>query len=145
MSVCIAHNRSFLIHSYFQFSGHRHWVLCIAWAPNGRKVASACKLGEVPPLIFYIFHIAFCIMSLFSILTAWLYFFSTLYRNIRIPHSNRIFFQPTVRFESGAPKQAINWAKCFVATSNGLWHLRGSLCICKSSFFFPISLNFAGV
>ena len=27
--------------------GHNHWVLCIAWSPNGKKLASACKNGEV--------------------------------------------------------------------------------------------------
>jgi len=26
---------------------HRHWVLCIAWSPNGEKLASACKNGQV--------------------------------------------------------------------------------------------------
>ena len=27
--------------------GHRHWVLCIAWSPDGRLLASGCKVGEV--------------------------------------------------------------------------------------------------
>lgn len=27
--------------------GHRHWVLSIAWSPDGRKLASGCKNGQV--------------------------------------------------------------------------------------------------
>ncbi|XP_074598398.1 notchless protein homolog 1 [Brevipalpus obovatus] len=27
--------------------GHRNWVLCISWAPDGSKLASACKSGEI--------------------------------------------------------------------------------------------------
>lgn len=27
--------------------GHHNWVLCIAFSPSGRKLASACKSGEV--------------------------------------------------------------------------------------------------
>lgn len=29
------------------FKGHKHWVLCISWSPNGRKLASGCKNGQV--------------------------------------------------------------------------------------------------
>ncbi|KAL7986901.1 hypothetical protein Chor_005820 [Crotalus horridus] len=28
-------------------SGHRHWVLSIAWSPDGRKLASGCKNGQI--------------------------------------------------------------------------------------------------
>ena len=28
-------------------TGHKHWILFIAWAPDGKKLASACKKGEV--------------------------------------------------------------------------------------------------
>lgn len=27
--------------------GHRHWVLSIAWSPDGKKLASGCKNGQV--------------------------------------------------------------------------------------------------
>lgn len=26
---------------------HRHWILCLSWAPNGKIVASACKSGLI--------------------------------------------------------------------------------------------------
>jgi ribosome assembly protein 4 len=32
---------------FYYFTGHRHWVLCTAWAPNGQTLASACKSGEI--------------------------------------------------------------------------------------------------
>ncbi|ETE56363.1 Notchless protein-like 1, partial [Ophiophagus hannah] len=28
-------------------TGHRHWVLSIAWSPDGRKLASGCKNGQM--------------------------------------------------------------------------------------------------
>ena len=28
-------------------SGHTHWILHIAWSPDGKKLASGCKNGEV--------------------------------------------------------------------------------------------------
>lgn len=28
-------------------SGHKQWVLCVAWAPDGKRVASSCKNGEI--------------------------------------------------------------------------------------------------
>lgn len=28
-------------------SGHTHWVLCIAWSPDGKKLASGCKNSQV--------------------------------------------------------------------------------------------------
>ena len=31
----------------FICKGHKHWVLCIAWSCDGRKLASGCKSGEV--------------------------------------------------------------------------------------------------
>lgn len=27
--------------------GHKNWVLCISWSPDGRKLSSACKNGQV--------------------------------------------------------------------------------------------------
>ncbi|ETN70518.1 WD domain, G-beta repeat protein [Necator americanus] len=27
--------------------GHKNWVLCIAWSPDARKIASACKNGQI--------------------------------------------------------------------------------------------------
>lgn len=29
------------------FTGHRHWVLSISWSPDGKKLASGCKNGQV--------------------------------------------------------------------------------------------------
>lgn len=29
------------------FIGHRHWVLSISWSPDGKKLASGCKNGQV--------------------------------------------------------------------------------------------------
>ena len=29
------------------FAGHKHWVLCIAWSPDGKKLASGCKNSQV--------------------------------------------------------------------------------------------------
>lgn len=29
------------------FVGHRHWVLSISWSPDGKKLASGCKNGQV--------------------------------------------------------------------------------------------------
>lgn len=31
--------------------GHSNWVLCISFSPNGKKLASACKSGEVDALL----------------------------------------------------------------------------------------------
>ncbi|GIY64195.1 notchless protein homolog 1, partial [Caerostris extrusa] len=31
----------------FTCKGHKHWVLCIAWSPNGLKLASGCKNGLI--------------------------------------------------------------------------------------------------
>ncbi|KAG1673476.1 Notchless 1 [Nymphon striatum] len=31
----------------FTCKGHKHWVLCIAWSPDGKKLASACKNGQI--------------------------------------------------------------------------------------------------
>ena len=28
-------------------SGHCHWVLYVAWSPDGKKLASGCKNGDV--------------------------------------------------------------------------------------------------
>jgi ribosome assembly protein 4 len=28
-------------------SAHKHWILFIAWSPDGNKLASACKKGEI--------------------------------------------------------------------------------------------------
>ncbi|XP_036623448.1 notchless protein homolog 1 isoform X1 [Trichosurus vulpecula] len=28
-------------------AGHRHWVLSIAWSPDGKKLASGCKNGQI--------------------------------------------------------------------------------------------------
>lgn len=27
--------------------GHKHWVLCISWSPDGQTLASACKNGAI--------------------------------------------------------------------------------------------------
>ncbi|XP_025033270.1 notchless protein homolog 1-like, partial [Python bivittatus] len=32
---------------HFTAKGHRHWVLSIAWSPDGRKLASGCKNGQI--------------------------------------------------------------------------------------------------
>lgn len=29
------------------YPGHTNWVLCISWAPDGSKLASACKQGRL--------------------------------------------------------------------------------------------------
>ena len=29
--------------------GHKHWILCITWSPDGRRLASGCKNGQVTP------------------------------------------------------------------------------------------------
>ncbi|KAB1265147.1 Notchless protein-like protein 1 [Camelus dromedarius] len=29
------------------FLGHRHWVLSISWSPDGKKLASGCKNGQI--------------------------------------------------------------------------------------------------
>lgn len=31
----------------FLFVGHSHWVLCVVWSPDGKKLASGCKNGDV--------------------------------------------------------------------------------------------------
>ncbi|PIO74328.1 WD domain, G-beta repeat protein [Teladorsagia circumcincta] len=30
----------------FTCKGHKNWVLCIAWSPDAKKIASACKNGQ---------------------------------------------------------------------------------------------------
>lgn len=32
---------------HFTCTGHKQWVLCVAWSPDSTKVASACKAGEI--------------------------------------------------------------------------------------------------
>lgn len=32
---------------FLLFTGHKHWVLCIAWSPDGKKLASGCKNSQV--------------------------------------------------------------------------------------------------
>lgn len=32
---------------HFTCTGHKQWVLCVAWSPDSSKVASACKAGEI--------------------------------------------------------------------------------------------------
>lgn len=32
---------------FLYFQGHNHWILHIAWSPDGKKLASGCKNGEV--------------------------------------------------------------------------------------------------
>ena len=31
----------------FICKGHKHWILCIAWSCDGKKLVSGCKNGEV--------------------------------------------------------------------------------------------------
>ncbi|KIH44722.1 NLE domain protein, partial [Ancylostoma duodenale] len=31
----------------FTCKGHKNWVLCIAWSPDAKKIASACKNGQI--------------------------------------------------------------------------------------------------
>jgi len=33
-------------------TGHSHWVLFVAWSPDGKKLASGCKNGDVSIHIF---------------------------------------------------------------------------------------------
>lgn len=38
------------LHSHplvLSLAGHRHWVLSIAWSPDGKKLASGCKNSQV--------------------------------------------------------------------------------------------------
>ena len=37
--------------SVFCPKGHKHWVLCIAWSPDGRKLASGCKNSQVSDIL----------------------------------------------------------------------------------------------
>lgn len=37
--------------SVFRPKGHKHWVLCIAWSPDGRKLASGCKNSQVSDIL----------------------------------------------------------------------------------------------
>lgn len=32
---------------HYTCTGHRQWVLCVAWSPDGKKLASACKAGDI--------------------------------------------------------------------------------------------------
>lgn len=32
---------------HFTCRGHKQWVLCVAWAPDSKKVASSCKAGQI--------------------------------------------------------------------------------------------------
>jgi len=34
---------------------HKHWVLCISWSPDGKKLASACKNGQVCASLVFIY------------------------------------------------------------------------------------------
>lgn len=36
-----------LLSPSLSFLGHRHWVLSISWSPDGKKLASGCKNGQV--------------------------------------------------------------------------------------------------
>jgi ribosome assembly protein 4 len=31
----------------FHFPGHKNWVLCIAWSPDGKHLVSGSKSGEL--------------------------------------------------------------------------------------------------
>lgn len=42
---------------HFTCTGHKNWVLCIAWSPDGNKIASACKNGQVR-FTFFIFLVS---------------------------------------------------------------------------------------
>nr|KAF6416608.1 notchless-like protein 1 [Molossus molossus] len=37
----------FLLSPSPSFSGHRHWVLSISWSPDGKRLASGCKNGQI--------------------------------------------------------------------------------------------------
>lgn len=45
------------------FWGHAHWILHIAWSPDGKKLASGCKNGEV--------RMWFSILLLIRVLRVW--------------------------------------------------------------------------
>ena len=36
-------------------SAHKHWILYIAWSPDGKKLASGCKKGQVWIIILVLF------------------------------------------------------------------------------------------
>ena len=42
---------------------HKHWVLSIAWAPNGKKLASGCKKSQVSKCFSFLYFLQMVIVS----------------------------------------------------------------------------------
>ena len=95
-------------------TGHSHWILAIAWCPDGTKLASACKKGQVSTDIHYR-----CLISQYSCV-CWSYYSCNQSRRSQCDWMTYIivlvwFQESAIRFDSPSEGSIFDsWARSTV-------------------------------